>query len=467
MIRALPVCALLLALPLLARADDKPEPAETVIRLTVQPRAAPKPALRYQLLPEMREQNPGNAAQAYLICFMEQNNFFHSKEAVANREKWQTMPLAELPLEEMHRFGYGKGRGPLTQADYAARLDTVDWQVLAKIKRDTFKTLLPELAPLRLLASALKVRFRVEVAERRFDDALVTAKTMFALSRHLGEHPTVISELVGTAVAFLAIGPLEEMIQQPGSPNLFWALTDLPRPLVRLRNGAQSERLVLDPLFALLDDKAPMSEAQQKVVVERVRTMMKELQAPQWQNEDVGEWLAARAKDEDHVAAARKRLVGSGLAEDAVKKFPALQAVLLDDRFAYETRRDDFLKGLMLPYWQAEPLFDARPDPETEKSLFMPLVSSFAKVRQAQARLEQRLALLSLVEALRIHAAGHDGKLPARLADVELPLPVDPVTGKPFAYKLDGDTATLHGTPPKGQEKVAAYNVRYEITVKK
>jgi hypothetical protein len=467
MTRALPVCALLLALPLAGRADDKSEPTETVIRLTVRPAAAPKPALRYQLLPEMRELNHGNAAQAYLICFMEQNNFFHGKEAVDNREKWQTMPLKELPLKELHQGGYGKGQGPLTQADYAARLDSVDWQVLPKIKKDTYKTLLPELQSLRNLASALKVRFRVEVAERRFDDALVTAKTLLTLARQLGEHPTMISELVGIAVVYVAVGPLEEMIEQPGSPNLFWALTDLPRPLVDLRKGAQSERLLLADLFAVLDDQAPMTEAQLKAVVERVRALMKDLNLLRWQNEDVGDWLAGRAKEEAHVAAARKRLAAVGLAEAKVKTFPALQVVLLDDKFAYEVRRDDALKTLALPYWQAEPLLDLRPDLETDKSLFMGLISNFKKVRQAQARMEQRLALLCCVEALRTYAAEHDGKLPARLADIKLPLPDDPVTGKPFAYKLDGGAAILRGTPPKGQEKVAVYNVRYEVTIKK
>ena len=32
---------------------------------------------------------------------------------------------------------------------------------------------------------------------------------------------------------------------------------------------------------------------------------------------------------------------------------------------------------------------------------------------------------------------------------------MDPITGKPFLYELAGDTATLHGTPPVGQEKDA------------
>ena len=59
---------------------------------------APKPALKYQLLPELRELNPGNAAQNYLKCFMEQRHFFFGKEAVAERARYQTMPLAELPV---------------------------------------------------------------------------------------------------------------------------------------------------------------------------------------------------------------------------------------------------------------------------------------------------------------------------------------------------------------------------------
>ena len=76
---------------------------------------------------------------------------------------------------------------------------------------------------MRALASALQGRFRDEIALRKFDDAIFTAKTMFALSRHLGEHPTLIGSLVAIAIAFVAIAPLEEMLEQPNCPNLYWA----------------------------------------------------------------------------------------------------------------------------------------------------------------------------------------------------------------------------------------------------
>ena len=66
---------------------------------------APKPALKYQLLPEVRELNPGNAAQNYLKCFMEQRSFFFTKESAADRARYQTMPLAELPLDKLRDYG--------------------------------------------------------------------------------------------------------------------------------------------------------------------------------------------------------------------------------------------------------------------------------------------------------------------------------------------------------------------------
>ena len=48
-----------------------------------------------------------------------------------------------------------------------------------------------------------------------------------------------------------------------------------------------------------------------------------------------------------------------------------------------------------------------------------------------------------------------------------MPLPVDPFTGKPFVYKVEGETAHLRGTSPRGYEKNSAFNIHYEITIRK
>src|SRR4051812_19200332 len=103
MSRTFLACALLAALPLAAQAGDAP--GRTVIALDVQAMPAPKPALRYPLLPEFHEMNPGNPVQGYLKCFMEQEHFFYHKKSVEDRQKWLTMPLPDLPLKELRDYG--------------------------------------------------------------------------------------------------------------------------------------------------------------------------------------------------------------------------------------------------------------------------------------------------------------------------------------------------------------------------
>src|SRR3954471_16801060 len=142
--------------------------AETVIQLSVRPMAAPQPVLKYVLLPDLREMNPGNPAQWYVRCFQEQRNFFFGKEAVAERALYRSMPLAELAAKKLPRYG----GSALTQVDWGARLDTLDWQMLQRVQTEGMDLRLPELPPLRILGPALQVRLRIEVARRDFDDAI-------------------------------------------------------------------------------------------------------------------------------------------------------------------------------------------------------------------------------------------------------------------------------------------------------
>jgi hypothetical protein len=454
MFRALTVCAVLLAWPLSCPAGDL-LPTETVIRLTVHPAPAPKPALKYVLLPELAEMNPGNPVQGYLKSFAEQNAFFFSKESVANREKWLTMPLKDLPVKEL------RGYGP-RQIDYAARLTTPDWQVLPQLK-EGFYLLLPDVQQMRLLAAVLKVRFRGEVADGRFDDAVVTAQTMFALSRHMGEHPTLIGDLVGISIAMVGLDPLEEMIQQPGSPNLYWALTDLPSPLISIRKGLTGERALFLAEFGPLMKEEPAGEAELRKIVRRLDDLVRSEVRPGGAKPDVAKYLRKRAGDEAEV-----RVAAAGHDRGFLKKVSPLQVILLDEKLAYEIQRDEMMKAMALPFWQGQQALArakvAKPARETPLAA---LVAPYDKVRLAQVRLDQRIALLRCVEALRLYAAENGGKLPAKLEDLPVPVPIDPVTGKPVWYERDGAKAVLRGTTPAGMGKVAGFPLSYKVTIAK
>ena len=304
----------------LADPTDRPE---TVIRLTVDAMPAPKPALRYLLLPELREMTPGNPIPNYLKCLLDQD-FSSSEEKL--------------------------GRAALKQADRAARMDKPDWQILPKLRTDGIWLLLPDLQKMRVLAQELQGRFRNEVALRRFDDALVTAKTMFALCAHMGEHPTLIGDLVGIAIAFVAIAPLEEMLAQPGCPNLYWALTNLPAPFISLEKGMEGERMFIQAELRNLHHGKPMTPGEIKKLVEHI-DMIRAFEPDKLEKTRV--LLDARNKDEKYVAQARARLVEYGIREDLLQAFPVDQVILLDEKRAYEVERDEAIKLMTLPTWQA------------------------------------------------------------------------------------------------------------------
>jgi hypothetical protein len=437
---------------------------ETPVRLVVRPMAGPKPAMKYQLLPELSELNPGNAAQNYLKCFAEQRYFFFSQQGIDERTRFQRMPLAELALAH----GGTYGGGVLNRADWAARMDYLDWQSSQIIQNGDINLLPGEMGPLQVLASSLQVRFRGAVAEQHFDDAIRTAKTMFALARDLGEHPTVVANLVGLWTARLGLETLEAMVQQPACPNLYWALTDLPSPLVGLRKGPQGDQILVARQLGLIHSDGPMTETELEKLVSRLSGLLA------FSREQSGQpprsfraTLQAITKDPAKIRAARERLVGAGSKEDEVKKLTPLQVILLDQKREYEVDRDERLKLLGLPLWQFEGLAGA---PERDRSSDAPLADllpDVIKLRREQGAFEQQVAILRHVEALRMYAAEHGGKLPEKLPDIPVPLPPDPTTGKPFVYSVDGTMAHISGRSNRSESQGPAQTVRYSVTIQK
>jgi len=430
---------------------------ETKVRFDVKPLAAPRPSLKYQLLPSVDEIETGTALQLYLKCFMEQNAFYHDKAAVADREKWQTCALKDLPLDKVRNYGGGS----LRYADQAARMSHLDWQIIGDIRKNGAFTLLPEVQKMRSLATALKVRLRGEIAERRFDAAAGTVKTMFKLGSQLGDHPSLIGNLVGIAVVSLAIPCLEEMIQE-GGPNLYWALATLPSPLVSLRQGMQGERMffVADLNRVVRDGRVDDAGLDKAIGVWGPLFKSEGGKGP-----DLKAYIKEHVAKAGHVEAARARLVEYGMAAAVVKEMTPAQVVLLDEQRLFEERMDESSRWLVQPYHLAEARLKA--EEARGDGFFRFLLSHAGKVHRIQARAEQRLKLLRVLEALRLHAAAHAGALPKSLAEIDVPLPDDPFTGKPFRYEVKDGMATLRGTPPKAEEKSAAYNVVYEVKLTK
>jgi hypothetical protein len=300
-------------------------------------------------------------------------------------------------------------------------------------------------------------------------------QTGLTLGRDLSRAPTLIHFLVGAACVQVMLAQAEDLIQAPGAPNLYWALTDLPRPFVDPRKGLEGETvsfLATVPLVKDIEAGTPLTPAQQQ-------ELMKTLALLWPYSQEGGSPLPPRMSVLLLVARtypeAKRALLAQGRKPAEVEALPALQVVALYSMQQYRRLRDDLFKWYGLPYWQAAPHFEramkevARAGAEMTEGI--PFASTFlpglGKVAFAQARAERRIAALRCVEAIRLYAAAHDGRLPASLGDIaEVPVPLDPVTGKDFDYKASGNRATLYGPPPP-QEPGSASALKYELTLER
>ena len=135
------------------------------------------------------------------------------------------------------------------------------------------------------------------------------------------------------------------MLEQPGCPNLYWALTNLPNPLVPLDKGMEGERVgIVQWMFRDLDDSAPMSADQLKRFIAHHGQVARDGKPARPE----GRCGLAGCADQGREAwscAARRRLVEhGGLPEERLLRFPADQVILLDEKREFEVRFDDIMK---------------------------------------------------------------------------------------------------------------------------
>jgi len=165
----------------------------------------------------------------------------------------------------------------------------------------------------------------------------------------------------------------------------------------------------------------------------------------------------------------RNYLRNRGIPEKQLESLSVHQAALLYILRSFHDQIDDMAKYYGLPYPQAIVGLDAVAKHYRDATKNIPkefnigehlLVASIRGGKIAEVRLDREIAVLRVLEALRIYGASHTGKLPERLSDItEVPIPLDPVTGKSFDYRLHEGTASLLG--PKLREQA----LHYEITM--
>ena len=149
---------------------------------------------------------------------------------------------------------------------------------------------------------------------------------------------------------------------------------------------------------------------------------------------------------------AKEYLTAHGRKASEVDAMPGPQAVLLYSTQIYNDLCDQCCRALYLPYPESAKEWEnakKRVDETLASGVeILPLtywyVPRFDNCRRFIAETDRRIAALSILEAMRMYAAGHDGRMPEMLGEItEVPIPLDPICGSPFFYHRDGDRAVL------------------------
>jgi len=430
-----------------------------LIKLAPQKTGLTMRALKYHLLPDPLDQMAGNAAPFWLRAGMAARGV---KEKPGEKHgKWvdpAETPLRALPRKEVHAY-LKEYTQALQLAEEAARRDRCDWEVPPLTFQNLSRLPMDEIQTFRELAYLVSLRCRLELAEGDFEKAVRTLQMGFTLARHLGESDILIQALVGMAIEAIMLSRVEEMVQLPGSPNLYWALTNLPTPLVDGRRAIRSDLNTLHRSFPQLREAAskPLS-------VEEVNRLIDDFgkSLGHWTGASPPPWatrlglasLAVKVYPD-----AKKSLIAHGRPAAEIEAMPTLQVVVVHLVEQYDEMKDEYLKWLSLPPWQMwaglegseRKLRPRMANPPTDLSLFREFLPAVLKIVGAQLRQEWQIAGLRTAEALRLYAAGHKGQPPEKLdAITEVPLPIDPFTGKSFAasYSVKDGKGILELPPP-------------------
>jgi hypothetical protein len=463
------ISLLVLALPL-AAAQAQP----LSYSLTLKPAGDDGGPVRQPLLPSFHDRVRANSAVDYLRAAL------FREVAAKNVIKFEAE--FDKALERSPRELKGKEIEEYIEAhkhvwralEAAAAADHCDWQIERGLDMNGMNTLTEEVQRCRGLATALRYRIRWSLGRGDLDAALRDIQTGMTMGRHVGEGPTLIVHLVGIAIESVFLGELAQVMQTPGTPNFYRALAMLPSPFLRNDAMIDGERRMMEAMLGIGSVRGRLVSQEEAI---KVLTHFARLE------QNGGEQGAKKADPETAAALAHtlfdksfERLKKRGYAEAELKEMSQEQVAVLDVVSRFRGHHDEMLTLMRLQYPEsitAGKLHEER-HPDGEKDVdFVEIMSrlltpAISRVRAADIRLDRQIAMLRVIEAVRLYAAEHDGQLPAKLNDVasRVSLPRDPATTKPFDYKPNGKRSfTLTAPPYDGNAAGVGNSVEYRVTV--
>jgi hypothetical protein len=424
------------------KAEELPPPLKVVAA------AEPAPALKYRFYPTPWELKPGSAllhfarAQIVFLQFPKESQkewqlWFSDEKTPSATELASAVAALEHVFNELHEL---------------ANSEDLTWDHRIRDLRgpEVYAYLLPDVQEVRTMARMLRLKIKHQLRQQDFDGAISSIRDGIRLAEFVGHGETIIQKLVGIAIAAIMRECIQDAISTPGCPNLYWALATIPQPIVDMSESLLWEIGNIHRVLPMLDEA-------------RTANWTDDEAAKQWASlvADLGMLEGGNSGGQPSIQVslaiagatlvdvARERLIAAGKPADRLAKMPAMQIILLDAAVELQTIGDNVGKGNLLPTSVAKPLLE-RENEQFQRWVQKNRTTSVGAViagllfpamlqaKQAETRMLMNHNRLMTLEALRMHAAEHDGELPKSLDELSpVPAMPDPGSGKAFEYSIE------------------------------
>lgn len=458
-----------------------------VFKLNVTPAGEPALPLKYSLLPPYETIQPGNSVPFYYRALLTERERPETRnlEFWENKyDPWLQAPLAQFPRSEVREF-LKPYDSMFEEMRTAAHREQTDWSWRLRDMKGlrAISFLMPEMQSSRQLARMLNLKIRLEIAEGRYEDAIESLQIGYKLAKDVGQPPTLINELVGVAIASIMSEEVIQLIGAPDAPNLYWALARLEQPYIDMRPAIRYEMTMPGKVFPSLKEAETADHTPRewgRIVGDATYNLFVALRGGADDSRKLLQSrLAATGLVLRRYTQAKRDLAQWGYDPRRVEQMPVGQVVAIHEARLYRYISQELTKWSYLPYHEVRSKLRRSQEklkregylaPGMQSREIIPLASmllpAVSAAHEAGVRLDSRIAVLRVVEAVRMHAANNDGKLPATLDDITLvPVPRNPRDNQPFAYRFDGERAVLDLPAPPRQP--ARVGWRFVITVKK
>ena len=409
--------------------------------VVLSPKQIDEPFLAQRIFPDDSRRHPGNAAVVAMRLCCEKNP-----------DAWeQLVRNSKLHIAlSKENFSAEQARADVPSPDIdelrrAAFCREADWEYPVDANVPHEEIVISDAADLQVILRGLAVHCRADIADGDLTSALDKLTSGLGMVAHLQNTSLPISKMLQAKNLDMYLDVIEEAIQHESAPNLYWALTALPDPLIDIQSLPDWIRRGPWRHIRALDD---LNEKRSEEQWRSIRLQMGLFTIPTV--------FFPGTPDADEVRQRYRSFVQAG--RTALSDQPELRTevgTMSDDEVAvrhfihqYMILGDAYVRAFLLPPKDGLPLLrqsmrEFRSDKGREIGDMIPNLSELYLSVWDNRR---RIAALRVVEAIRNHAARHE-RLPNSLGDIEeLPIPDDPVTGRPFIYEAeDDDTANISG----------------------